>query len=67
MSKCNPVPYHKVERMLRENSYEKIRSKGGHEIWRKLNSQVTISAHGGVKGVLVRRIVKENELNANAL
>ena len=62
MSKCNPVPYHKVEKMLRKNSYERIRTNGGHEICRKLNSQITIPAHGDVQGVIVRRIVKENEL-----
>lgn len=67
MSKCNPIPLYKVQRMLRKNNYERIRSNGGHEVWRKLNSQVTIPTHGDVKGVIVRRIIKENELNANAL
>lgn len=62
MGKCNPVPYHKVQKMLRKNKYERIRTKGGHEIWQKLNSQISIPAHGDVKGVIVNRIVKENNL-----
>ena len=67
MSKCNPIPLHKVQRMLRKNNYERIRCNGGHEIWQKLNSQISIPAHGDVKGVLVRRIVKENNLETSAL
>ena len=67
MSKCNPVSVHKVRRMLKKNNYMKIRSKGGHEIWKKLTSQVSIPVHGDVKGVIVCRIMKESNLDENTL
>ena len=58
-----PIPTEKFRSALKENGYNKDRSNGGHEVWKKtITKSCTIPIHGEVNGAMAKRLSKEHNL-----
>ena len=58
--------FREVDRLLRENGYVKVRSRGGHTIYESTKGNV-ISIPHNPNAMIMRRLIKENGLKGGEI
>lgn len=60
------VSFGDFDRMLKNNGYSKLRSKGSHTIYcNRDGNKITVNSH--LNKMVARRLIKENNLDAGNL
>ena len=55
------ISVREMEKILKENGYEKVRTRGSHTVWKSGDRRITLPVVT-LKSVVANRLIKENQL-----